>query len=66
MANGFMVFHKAVRMLHGMAVTVTYHALSTVRTNCVTYNLDTVLHVILDGQEALVLQVCQFNNLRLI
>lgn len=50
-------FTKAVENLVCMAVTVTYHAPSTVRTTCVTYNLDTVLHVNLDGLESLVSQV---------
>lgn len=60
------LFYKAVRMLPCMAVTVTDHAQLTVRTTHVTYNLDTVLHVHLDGQETPVLQVCQFKNLSLI
>lgn len=40
-----------------MVVTVIFNALSTVRTTCVTYNLENVLHVNLDGQENRVLQV---------
>lgn len=58
-------FYKAVEILVCMAITVTYHAQSNVRT-CVTYNLETVLHVHLDGMGRHVLQVCQLNTLSLI
>lgn len=46
-----------------MEVTVIFNALSTVRTTCVTYNLENVLHVNLDGQENRVLQVWSIINL---
>lgn len=58
-------FMKAVKNLVCMAVDVTINALSTVRAVCVTFNLETVLHVNLDGQESLVSQVYRINNLRL-
>lgn len=45
-----------------MVVTVIFNALLTVRTTCVTYNLENVLHVNLDGQENLVLQVWSIIN----
>lgn len=57
------LFYKAVRMLPCMAVTVTDHAQLTVRTTHVTYNLENVLHVNLDGQEHLVKRVCSIINL---
>lgn len=53
----FNLFYKAVKIMVCMVETVTYHAPSTVRTTYVTYNLDTVLHVHLDGQENRVIQV---------
>lgn len=46
-----------------MVVTVIFNALLTVRTTCVAYNLENVLHVNLDGQENLVLQVWSIINL---
>lgn len=52
----FKLFYKAVKTVVCMVVTVIFNALSTVRT-CVTYNLENVLHVNLDGQENRVLQV---------
>lgn len=58
-------FMKGVKNLVCMAVDVTFNALSTVRPVCVTFNLETVLHVNLDGQESLVSQVYRINNLRL-
>lgn len=46
-----------------MAVTVTDHALLTVKTTHVTYKLEIVLHVNLDGQENIVKRVCSIINL---
>lgn len=40
-----------------MAVTVTYHAPSTVKTTHVTFWMETVLGVNLDGEDCLVTQV---------
>lgn len=51
------LFYKAVKTVVCMVVTVIFNALSTVRTTCVTYNLENVLHVNLDGQENRVLQI---------
>lgn len=59
----FNLFYKAVKIMVCMVETVTDHALSTVRTTYVTYNLDTVLHVHLDGQENCVIQVWSIINL---
>lgn len=61
----FYLFYKAVKIVVCMVLTVTYPAQSIVRTTCVTYKLETVLHVNLDGQESLVSQVYRINNLRL-
>lgn len=53
----FNLSYKAVKIMVCMVETVTDHALPTVGTTYVTYNLDTVLHVHLDGQENRVIQV---------
>lgn len=48
---------KDVTNLECMALTVTHLAPQTARTTCVTYRMERVLHVNLDGLELHVIQV---------